>query len=93
MAPLYSLKNVNRNKIAQEFCVWEQKLQSRLNDHLSRRIISGLRKKKLGPEPKKCLYDYFIELDKIHMLFDLILIEFAANVLLQMNKDSSKLWS
>ena len=49
----------------QEFYVQVQKLKSWLKSHSNAKIVRGLHLKKIAPEQKKALHDYFIELDII----------------------------
>ena len=75
IAALDTRENVSRNKIVQEFCVPIQRLRSRLNGHPLASTVRGLHGRRLAPDQKKALHDYFIQLDKIGMPARLHMIE------------------
>lgn len=52
-------ENIDQNKIAQEFCIPVQRLQSPLNKNLLASNVQKLHLKKLAPNQDKVLHDFF----------------------------------
>ncbi len=83
-------EKVCRNKIAREFRIPVQGLQSRLNLRPPASDVREVNGRKLTPDQEKALHDYFIQLDKTGIPACLQMIEQAATSLLEMSANPTK---